>query len=50
MRDILNLHLVRDRLNTERIRQGNLHTVSIIIFIFNFHKQIIEFRFPHWIK
>lgn len=28
MRDILNLHLVRDRLNTERIRQGNLHTVS----------------------
>lgn len=28
MRDILNLHLVRDRLNTERIRQQNLHSVS----------------------
>lgn len=27
MRDILNLHLVRDRLNTERIRQGNTHTI-----------------------
>lgn len=34
MRDILNLHLVRDRLNTERIRQGNLHTVNEIIFNF----------------
>lgn len=32
MRDILNLHLVRDRLNTERIRQGNLHTVSGVLF------------------
>lgn len=33
MRDILNLHLVRDRLNTERIRQGNLQTVSCIPFL-----------------
>lgn len=39
MRDILNLHLVRDRLNTERIRQGNLHTVSKIIFFSCFKKK-----------
>lgn len=41
MRDILNLHLVRDRLNTERIRQGNLHTVNTKKRIFFF--VIIDF-------
>lgn len=28
MKEILNLHIVRDRLNTERIRQSNAHSVS----------------------
>lgn len=28
MRDILNLHVVRNRMNIESIRQGNTHTVS----------------------
>lgn len=27
MREILNLHIVRDRLNTERIRQSNANSV-----------------------
>lgn len=29
MKEILNLHIVRDRLNTERIRQSNAHSVSL---------------------
>lgn len=42
MRDILNLHLVRDRLNTERIRQGNMNSVNIeFIFIDFFFSQHI---------
>lgn len=28
MKEILNLHIVRDRLNTERIRQSNAHSVN----------------------
>lgn len=28
MRDILNLHVVKNRMNIESIRQGNIHTVN----------------------
>lgn len=28
MREILDLHIVRDRLNTEKIKQGNAHSVN----------------------
>lgn len=41
MRDILNLHVVKNRMNIESIRQGNIHTVNTN-FLLNLNFRISE--------
>lgn len=48
MNEILSLHVVRDRLNVERIRQGNINLVNkniFIIIIISIYINIFIFRY-----